>query len=166
MNTKKQVARKLIETILFNHVSQLLRKTKDPAGLIQYFESYAALGKFDRDLIIKAVQYFMQLSFRFEVNRTNAVQLCVALHISSSAIYKLCPIKRARLCDIKRERDKTLRFLDTCTPAQFSYTTDCALNEFYIWMLELSPNRDEDLIEAANTIKEILERDEDEYLEI
>lgn len=166
MNTKKQVARKLIETILFNHVEQLLKKTKNPAGLVQLFESYAVLGKFNIDLIVKAVQYFMQLSFRFEVNKTNIVQLCIALHIPSTAIYKLCDITRSRLCDLKRDKNKTLNFLECCTPAQFSYDTDYTLNELYIKLLEFETNIDKDLLEAAKIIKEILERDDDEYIEL
>lgn len=166
METQKQVARKLIETILFNHASQLLKKTGNPTGVVLYFENYATLNKFDRDLVSKAIQYFLQLSFRFETSKTAIVQMCVALHISSSAIYKFCSISRTRLCELKKDKDKLNSFLENSPPAQFSFATDKLLAEFFEKMIETNVYVDEDVLEVAHTINKILERDDDEYVEI
>lgn len=166
MDTKKQVARKLIETILYTYADRLLKRTGNPAGLTQYFEGFAGLGKFDKDLIVKAVQYFMQLSFRFELNKTNLAQLCIALGVPNSTTYKLCDISRSRVCDIKRERDKIWTFLERCPEAQFAYDTDLTLTKYYLWLLETSVAPDKDFIALANLIKETLEDIEDEYIEI
>lgn len=164
MNTKKQVARKLIETILFNYTNQLFKSIDSPIGVIQYFETAAILGKFDRELITKAVQYFIQLSFRFEVTKTNLLNMCIALEIPNSLIYKVCSASRSRVCDTRRNREKIHAFLEQCQPAQFAYETDKTLAEYFRWLLELGTYPDAEYVQLANLIKEILEGDNDEYL--
>lgn len=166
MDTKKQVARKLIETILFNYTNRLLKDIGNPIGVIQYFEEIATLGKFDRELITKAVQYFMQLSYRFEVTKTNMLHLCIALNVPNSVIYKVCSASRSRVCDTRRASNKIYEYLERSQPAQFSFETDKILTEFLRWLLKISTYPDTEFVKLINYIKEILESDNDEYIKI
>lgn len=166
MRTKKDIARKLIETIFYEHVRDLIKRTSNPTLVISLFKTWAELGKFNAELISKAVTYFIQVSEKFDLSKTAVLKMCMLLDITHSKAYHLKYMQKSTYYKIKRERTPLESFISRCQGAQFAYATDEVLANFLVFLLSNELNADPVVLDLVQTLLKIMEDPQDEYIEI
>lgn len=166
MKTKKEVARKLIETIFYEHVRNLIKRTSNPTLVIALFKTWAELGKFNSDLIGKAVTYFIQVSEKFDLSKTAVLKMCMLLNITHSKASRLKYMQKSTYYKTKRDKTPLESFVEKSQGAQFAYATDEVLGNFLVFLLTNELNADPVVLELVQTLLKILEDPQDEYIEI
>lgn len=166
MQTKKDIARKLIETIFYEHVRTLIKNTSNPMAVLNLFKTWAELGKFNIDLISKAVTYFIQVSEKFDLSKTAVHKMCMILDIPYHKARQLKYMQKSTYFKTKRERIPLLNFVEKCQGAHFSYAADEVLANFLVFILSNELNADPDVLDILQTLLHIMEDPTDEQFEI
>lgn len=166
MKTKKEVARKLIETIFYEHVRDMIKRTSNPTLVISLFKIWAELGKYNGELISKAVTYFIQVSEKFDLGKTAVLKMCMLLGITHSKASHLKYMQKSTYYKIKRDKTPLESFVTKCQGAQFSFATDEVLANFLVFLLSNELNADPVVLDLAQTLLKIMEDPQDEYIEI
>lgn len=167
MNSKKQICRKLVETLLHRYVKYLIKLTDNPTVVIQLFESWAALAKLNQDTVVKAVQYYMQLDHKFKVSLRAPETMMILLGINTKDVFSISDINKNIYYKMRKDREMLMTFVyERCTPPVFQYETDLILAKYLAYICEHVIYNNAAAVRVANELIKILEDDEDAELEI
>lgn len=167
MNSKKQMARKLVETLLYRYVKYMVSITDNPTVVIQLFECWAALAKLNQNVVVKAVEYYMQLDYKFKMSLRAPETMMILLGIDTKDIFSISDINKNMFYRMRRDHDMLVSFVyERCTPPMFQYETDLMLSKYLAYISEHVIYNNAAAVHFANTLVHILEDKEDAELEI
>lgn len=166
MKTKKDVARKLVEFLFYNYVETLVHNSSNPSAVIKTLESFALLGRFDQDLIVKAITYFLNREQLFRPTKNAIVRLCILFGFNLKQTNTISPILKSSFYRTKREPVIMQNYIDRTSGPQFSYTTDCILAQYLVFLVTNSVATDIVYKEVLTALAMYMEGPEDETISI
>lgn len=167
MNSKKQMARKLVETLLYRYVKYMIKTTDNPTVVIQLFECWAALARLNQNTVVKAVQYYMQLDHKFSLSARAPETMMILLGINTKDIFAISDINKNIYYRMRQNKASLESFIhERCTPPVFQYETDLMLSKYLAYICEHVIYNNASAVNVANELVKILEDDKDAELEI